>query len=216
MFALQLRREVFQKSKFAKMALHRDIYWVGKQWAVTGYGMQAVDQKQKSKFDIEASRLWEDDLLEVLGDQRWFNPDDFNAGLSVARARYPEPPGKSASRKKPVVKESTAAPVAPQKPAAEAKVAVKPEPRAEPAKADTKPKPANLQLAAEPAKPAPKVDAVKIVPAPAPAKPVLKAEPAKPAPRAEPKKPATAQFNIRIERWPAKFTQMWRVRVKPQ
>jgi len=23
------------------MALHRDIYWVGRQWAVTGYGIQA-------------------------------------------------------------------------------------------------------------------------------------------------------------------------------
>jgi len=40
------------------MALHRDIYWVGRQWAVTGYGMQAVDQKLQGKFDIEASRLW--------------------------------------------------------------------------------------------------------------------------------------------------------------
>ena len=48
------------------MALHRDIYWVGKQWAVTGYGLQAVDQKQKGKFDIEASRLWEDGVLEKL------------------------------------------------------------------------------------------------------------------------------------------------------
>ena len=67
------------------MALHRDIFWVGKQWAVTGYGMQAVDQKQKSKFDIEASRLWEDDLLENLSEQRWFNAEDFNAGLSIAR-----------------------------------------------------------------------------------------------------------------------------------
>ena len=48
------------------MALHRDIFWVGRQWAVTGYGMQACDQKQKSKFDIEASRLWDDDVLESL------------------------------------------------------------------------------------------------------------------------------------------------------
>ena len=68
--------QVFQ-NEICEMALHRDIYWVGKQWAVTGYGMQAVDQKQKSKFDIEASRLWEDDLLERLSDQRWFNVDDF-------------------------------------------------------------------------------------------------------------------------------------------
>jgi hypothetical protein len=28
------------------MALHRDIYWVGRQWAVTGYGIQACDQKK--------------------------------------------------------------------------------------------------------------------------------------------------------------------------
>jgi hypothetical protein len=75
------------------MALHRDIYWVGRQWAVTGHGMQAVDQKQKSKFDIEVSRLWEDDLSEILRAQTWFNPEDFSKGLSIARARYPEPPG---------------------------------------------------------------------------------------------------------------------------
>ena len=36
------------------MALHRDIFWVGRQWAVTGYGVQACDQKQKGQFDIEA------------------------------------------------------------------------------------------------------------------------------------------------------------------
>jgi hypothetical protein len=76
------------------MALHRDIYWVGRQWAVTGHGMQAVDQKQKSKFDIEVSRLWEDDLSEILCAQTWFNPEDFSKGLSIARARYPEPPGR--------------------------------------------------------------------------------------------------------------------------
>jgi hypothetical protein len=46
------------------MALHRDIYWVGRQWAVTGYGVQACDQKQKGQFDIDASRLWEEDVLE--------------------------------------------------------------------------------------------------------------------------------------------------------
>ena len=48
------------------MALDRDIHWVGRQWAVTGYGMQAVDQKLKGQFDIEASRLWEDGLSESL------------------------------------------------------------------------------------------------------------------------------------------------------
>jgi hypothetical protein len=75
------------------MALHRDIFWVGKQWTVTGYGMQAVDQKSKGQFDIEASRLWEDDLLERLQAETWFNPEDFKKGLALARARYPEPAG---------------------------------------------------------------------------------------------------------------------------
>src|SRR6201995_4315643 len=72
------------------MALHRDIFWVGRQWAVTGDGLQAVDQKQKSSFDIGISRLWEDDLAEGLSAERWFNAEDFGKGLSIARARYPE------------------------------------------------------------------------------------------------------------------------------
>ncbi len=74
------------------MALHRDIYWVGRQWAVTGYGLQAVDQKLKSQFDIEVSRLWDEGLLESMQSERWFNIEDFSKGLSLARARYPEPP----------------------------------------------------------------------------------------------------------------------------
>jgi hypothetical protein len=78
------------------MALHREIYWVGRQWAVTGYGLQAVDQKQKGKFDIEASRLWEDDGLERVRAERWLNLDDFEKALAVARKRFPEPPRKAA------------------------------------------------------------------------------------------------------------------------
>jgi len=78
------------------MALHRDIYWVGKQWAVTGYGIQAVDQKQKSKFDIEASRLWEEGLLESVRAEVWLNIGDFEKAVSVARKHFPEPPRKAA------------------------------------------------------------------------------------------------------------------------
>lgn len=73
------------------MALHRDIYWVGKQWAVTGYGVQACDQKQKSKFDIEAGRLWDDDVLESLRAQKWLNVEDLEKALVVARQHFPEP-----------------------------------------------------------------------------------------------------------------------------
>jgi hypothetical protein len=80
-----------------QMALHRDIYWVGRQWAVTGYGIQAVDQKQKGNFDIEANRLWEDGLLESMRAERWLNLDDLENALAVARKRFPEPLRKAAS-----------------------------------------------------------------------------------------------------------------------
>ena len=83
------------------MPLHREVFWVGRQWAVTGHGMQAVDQKQKSKFDIAIARLWDDDLVEGLSSERWFNLADFNEGLAIARARYPEPPGRPKPQPKP-------------------------------------------------------------------------------------------------------------------
>jgi hypothetical protein len=82
------------------MALHRDIYWVGRQWAVTGLGMQAIDQKLQGKFDIDVSRLWADDLPEILRAEKWFNPEDFSKGLVLARARYPQPPGQPAPTQK--------------------------------------------------------------------------------------------------------------------
>jgi hypothetical protein len=74
------------------MPLHRDIYWVGRQWSVTGHGMQAIDQRLKGKFDIELSRLWEDDLHDEFHAEKWFNAQDFEKGLAEARKRYPEPP----------------------------------------------------------------------------------------------------------------------------
>jgi hypothetical protein len=73
------------------MALHRDIFWIGRQWAVTGFGVQAVNQKHEGQFDIPIERLWDDDLPNGAREQKWFNPDDFNKGLEIARARHPKP-----------------------------------------------------------------------------------------------------------------------------
>jgi hypothetical protein len=78
------------------MALHRDIFWVGRQWAVTGYGIQACNQKQKGQFDIEGSRLWEDGVQESLRAEAWLNIEDFEKAIEVARKYYPEPPRKAA------------------------------------------------------------------------------------------------------------------------
>jgi hypothetical protein len=84
------------------MALHRDIYWVGRQWAVTGYGIQACDQKQKGQFDIEAARLWEDGVQESLRALKWLNAEDFDKAVSAARKYYPEPPRKARPPEQPV------------------------------------------------------------------------------------------------------------------
>jgi hypothetical protein len=78
------------------MPLHRDIYWVGRQWAVTGYGMQAIDQRLNGVFDIEVARLWEDGLIERMYGLKWINMLDFDKGLAAARKRFPEPPRQAA------------------------------------------------------------------------------------------------------------------------
>jgi hypothetical protein len=75
------------------MPLHRDIHWIGRQWAVTGHGMQLIDQKLQGFFDVEVSRLWDDVLIETLHAKDWLNTADFDKGLAIARARYPQPAG---------------------------------------------------------------------------------------------------------------------------
>ena len=74
------------------MALHRDIHWIGRQWAVTGHGMQLIDQKLQGFFDIEAARLWDESLIETMRAREWLNAADFDKGLAVARARYKQSP----------------------------------------------------------------------------------------------------------------------------
>ena len=74
------------------MGLHRDIYWVGHQWTVTGFGMQAIDQRLKGAFDIEAALLWDDNVSRRMREQTWVNAEDFDKALAVARKRFPERP----------------------------------------------------------------------------------------------------------------------------
>ena len=75
------------------MALHRDIFWIGRQWAVTGHGMQLIDQRLEGAFDIEAARLWDDDLIESLRAKAWLKAEDFDKGLAIARTRHSQPSG---------------------------------------------------------------------------------------------------------------------------
>jgi hypothetical protein len=73
------------------MALHRDIFWIGRQWAVTGHGMQLIDQRLMGACDIEVARLWDDDLIAQMRTKEWLNAADFDKGLAVARTRHKQP-----------------------------------------------------------------------------------------------------------------------------
>jgi hypothetical protein len=169
------------------MALHRDIYWVGRQWAVTGYGVQACDQKQKSQFDIEVNRLWEDDVLEGLRAHKWLNIEDFDKAISIARKRFPEPPRKIAPP------EDTVAPALP----------IAPAPPIEPL-------PQTPKQVATPEAPRPrKVDPVE----PPPAPPVAQQAPAIKKPDSEPTKPVPPKFHMLFSGY-AKFIRPWRVRMR--
>jgi hypothetical protein len=74
------------------MTLHRDIYWLGRQWAVTGHGIQAVDKKLNMRFDIEASRIGEDELDQPMRTLQWFDAEDFAEAVRVARRLSQEMP----------------------------------------------------------------------------------------------------------------------------
>jgi hypothetical protein len=74
------------------LVLHRDVFWLGRQWAVTGYGIQAVSQKYNMKYDIDVSRIWSEDLDAAMRDAAWFDAADFAEALSRARQRAQEAP----------------------------------------------------------------------------------------------------------------------------
>jgi hypothetical protein len=78
----------------AIMTLHRDIYWLGRQWAVTGHGIQAVNKKLNMRYDVAASRIWEEDTDQPMRELDWFDAEDFAAALRVARRLSQETPAK--------------------------------------------------------------------------------------------------------------------------
>ncbi|MDB5656763.1 MAG: hypothetical protein JWQ94_4376 [Tardiphaga sp.] len=72
--------------------LHRDIFWLGRQWAVTGYGIQLVSSKHGMRFDIAAADIGHDGLDAPMRAEPWFDAADFEAALVVARRRAEESP----------------------------------------------------------------------------------------------------------------------------
>jgi hypothetical protein len=97
------------------MPLHRNIHWIGRQWVVSGHGVQLIDQKLQGFFDIEISRLWDDALIESMHAKDWLNAPDFEKALALARTRFQQPRDGSAEPHQvvqPPVSEAVAPPVA--------------------------------------------------------------------------------------------------------
>ena len=196
------------------MVLHRDIYWVGRQWAVTGHGLQACDQKQKGKFDIEAARLWDDGLVETMHAKEWLNAADFDKGLEIARKRYPAQPSNAAEPPKETFKE-TFEETFKETFKKTSRETYKETPKAEPPEASVLP--AQPSPPDAPLRPAPRREE------PKPQEPVpidLKQKIAeiKVSMRAkrsavDPSKPVLPAFQARFPA-SAKFVQLWRVRQK--
>ena len=70
-------------------ALNDPIYWKGRQWALTSYGIEARD----GKYAIDAKRVWEDNngygWIHHMAEKEWVDLSDFTECLRLARARWP-------------------------------------------------------------------------------------------------------------------------------
>lgn len=70
--------------------LAEPVYWRGKQWAVTSYGIEARD----GKYPIAGNRVWEETQghgwIEHMSEKGWVDIHDFAEALRIARARWPK------------------------------------------------------------------------------------------------------------------------------
>jgi hypothetical protein len=70
-------------------ALSKPVYWTGRQWAVTKYGVQARD----GKYSIAGGRLWEEEdqygWIRHMDEKGWVDMGDFAEALRIARKRWP-------------------------------------------------------------------------------------------------------------------------------
>lgn len=68
--------------------LTEPIYWIGKQWAVTEYGVECRD----GTYFIEKARLWEDEesygWKKHVGEKEWVIYSDFASALDWARNHF--------------------------------------------------------------------------------------------------------------------------------
>ena len=70
-------------------ALQQPIHWRGRQWAVTGFGIE----KRDGTYPIEGKRVWEENhghgWIEHMAEKDWVDLPDFAEALRLARGRWP-------------------------------------------------------------------------------------------------------------------------------
>ena len=66
----------------------KPIYWQGRQWAVTNYGVEARD----GTYVIDKTRLWEEEKrygwVRHMAGKNWVDLPDFAEALRIARRHY--------------------------------------------------------------------------------------------------------------------------------
>jgi len=71
-------------------ALQEPVFFQGRQWAVTGFGVECRD----GTYPIAAKRLWEEEKtygwVRHLAEKEWVDLEDFIVVLGVARVRFQE------------------------------------------------------------------------------------------------------------------------------
>jgi hypothetical protein len=70
--------------------LQQPIYWQGRQWAVTSFGVEARD----GTYIIKGSRVWEETSghgwIDHMEEKDWVDLPDFVEALRIARSRWPK------------------------------------------------------------------------------------------------------------------------------
>jgi hypothetical protein len=78
---IPVKRRVFSKP----------IYWTGRQWAVTKFGIEA----RNGDYKIPRNRVWEENSgqgwIEHMAEKGWVDIHDFTEALRLARSRWPMP-----------------------------------------------------------------------------------------------------------------------------
>jgi len=80
-----------------RLASKKMIYWLGRQWMVTGLGIETV--KGNHRIPVSEIRALDEQgrgWLERMHEQAWVQIEDFSEALSVARARWPAMPAHDA------------------------------------------------------------------------------------------------------------------------